>query len=183
LLRNTAVNALVSKASNRDFDTAGELRANIRDSPLVRMLESNENQRPPSLVWDQWLSSIPMDESTRASVIDVVCKMRQIHVDGLIQQNESQLELVVFPMTLGIVTDRIHAQQGWFTVPLDPRIDHFKAHSLPNESIKRIVIPKNNKADFLRKLKTANVAGHSVFPGLDGLGKSVGEKIRLDLLG
>ena len=75
----------------------------------------------------------------------------------------------------------MHAQQGWFTVPLDARIDHRDAQSLSGVNIEKLVIPANMKTDFLRKLKTANIAGHVLFPGLDGLGRSISEQLRLDL--
>jgi hypothetical protein len=43
----------------------------------------------------------------------------------------------------------------------------------------RWVIPAALKNDILKRLRTANIAAHSLFPGLDGLGRSIAEVARI----
>lgn len=104
--------------------------------------------------------------------------MRQNQVDLLLEDHQD-LESIAFPMTVGVMTDRMHAQQGWFTVPLDPRIDHLRCESLSGVAIEKLSIPASAKPDLIRKLTVANIGGHALFPGLDGLGRSIAERIRL----
>lgn len=180
-LRDAAAKSLAFKSpANAPFDgysDPNELHADIAASPLVQMLEEQPDRRPRNLNWQRWRETIP---HSLISVIDVVCEMRQIDVDLLVIENHC-LQSVVFPMALRVVTDRIHAQQGWFTVPLDPRIDHHDARSLQGVNIEKLVIPARLKRDFLRKLRAANIGAHALFPGLDGLGRSIDEQIRLEL--
>jgi len=41
------------------------------------------------------------------------------------------------------------------------------------------IIPSGNKPEFLKHLRIMNVASHALFPGLDGLGRSLTELVRL----
>ena len=43
----------------------------------------------------------------------------------------------------------------------------------------KLIVPKDLKREFLRKLRRMNITAHALFPGLDGLGRSVGELIQL----
>ncbi len=45
----------------------------------------------------------------------------------------------------------------------------------------KLVIEPELKADFLLRLRTMNVSANSLFPGIDGLGRSVRELVRLEL--
>ena len=44
------------------------------------------------------------------------------------------------------------------------------------------VIPAGLKLEFLRKLRAMNSAAHSLFPGIDGFGRSLAEVARLAAL-
>ena len=46
--------------------------------------------------------------------------------------------------------------------------------------LNKLIIPSRRKTDFLRHLKAMNVTAASLFPGADGLGRSVNELIRLE---
>ena len=54
--------------------------------------------------------------------------------------------------------------------------------AIPEESEKELfrkfVIPSPRKNDFLKKLRNMNITANSLFPGIDGLGRSVGELIQ-----
>ena len=43
----------------------------------------------------------------------------------------------------------------------------------------KITIPSALKMPFLRRLRELNVTARTVFPGMDGVGRSIGELIRL----
>lgn len=81
-------------------------------------------------------------------------------------------------------TDRMVAQQGFFTVCRNILTDHgtifegvFDTQT-PKELFRKIVIPANLKGQFLRKLRAMNITAGALFPGLDGIGRSVGELLR-----
>jgi hypothetical protein len=82
-------------------------------------------------------------------------------------------------------TERMVAQQGYFTICRLPTIDHAQiiAESLNNGSGKllllRIVIPQALKPDFLFRLRAMNIASNALFPGIDGVGRSISELVRL----
>jgi hypothetical protein len=44
----------------------------------------------------------------------------------------------------------------------------------------QIEIPKAKKLEILRKLALFNITGSSLFPGIDGLGRSIGELLTMD---
>jgi len=92
----------------------------------------------------------------------------------------------LFPNRL---TERMVAQQGVFTFspfilgkpdkiiedalsPLCPREDR-------GEVYHKVVVSRELKPKFLRMLRTMNVTAASLFPGADGLGRSVSEAVKL----
>lgn len=89
--------------------------------------------------------------------------------------------LYLYDMSFQI--DRIAAQQGRFTVSTDGLSDHGKllATSLPGEDILKIVIPAESKPQMLRELHLMNIAAKALFPGIDGLGRSLQDRARLSI--
>jgi hypothetical protein len=84
--------------------------------------------------------------------------------------------------------DRIVAQQGVFTLSLDLLADHgtiidsaLAVQQASSSSIEyqKYVIPATLKPDFMLQLRQMNIGAHSLFPGADGLGKSVRDAIRI----
>jgi FRG domain len=77
--------------------------------------------------------------------------------------------------------ERMVAQRGVFTLSPDASSDHHHilsriAASRTNESaFRKIRIPKSMKRDFYEKLLAMNINARSLFPGADGLGKSITE--------
>jgi hypothetical protein len=89
----------------------------------------------------------------------------------------------------GSYSDRMAAQQGLFTLSTQISDDHADVIgcSLHNviglvESFK-IIIPSGLKADFLRRLRSMNISARSLFPGADGLGRSLAEFVRVAYFG
>jgi hypothetical protein len=83
--------------------------------------------------------------------------------------------------------DRIVAQQGTFTVSLDVLSDHgdliddtLVTNSCGTElNYLKLIVPESLKAEFMLHLRYMNIAAHSLFPGADGLGRSVADIIRV----
>jgi hypothetical protein len=81
-------------------------------------------------------------------------------------------------------TDRMIAQQIGFTVSPSILADHgtilaeyFSEHS---EQFLRAIIPRRSKPEILRRLRQINITANTLFPGIDGLGRSVAELVRVD---
>lgn len=70
--------------------------------------------------------------------------------------------------------ERIEAQQARFTISSNPLMDHadfFKGH----DSLEKICIPKILKTELMIRLNAMNINAKTLFPGTDGLGKSISE--------
>ncbi len=87
-----------------------------------------------------------------------------------------------------VKSERMLAQQGAFTLGANVLCDHEAAisdacsvahHESGEEVYRKIVIPADLKRDVLRHLKRLNVTASSLFPGIDGLGRSLAELARL----
>jgi hypothetical protein len=90
------------------------------------------------------------------------------------------------------VTPRMIAQQGLFTVALDAREHHdrliesvlhdVRSALVGNSTVfNKVVVPAGLKPVFLRHLRSMNVTASTLFPGIDGLGRSVSEMVDLHL--
>lgn len=81
-------------------------------------------------------------------------------------------------------TDRMAAQQGIFTVCRNiSGIQHDIISNACKEEpvfLRKVIIPSDQKVEFLRKLHAMNITANSLFPGLDGLGQSVKELVLLN---
>jgi hypothetical protein len=91
---------------------------------------------------------------------------------------------MIFHFELKRTIDRIGNQQGFFTIALDATADH--AEILADLSsysdgphCGKLIVPKSWKPQLLRELQLMNVTGKSMFPGLDGLGRTLTELTRL----
>lgn len=81
--------------------------------------------------------------------------------------------------------DRLVAQQGLFTISTDIMMDHHRAFDdMHNDEfpLTKLIIPAKWKPEFLRKLISMNISAASLFPGLDGIGRSIQESIEVLLL-
>jgi len=82
---------------------------------------------------------------------------------------------------------RLVAQQGLFTLAENIAASHDRMFEVINvyayhpvvPPAARWVIPAVVKDEILKRLRTANIAAHSLFPGLDGLGRSIAEVARI----
>jgi len=91
----------------------------------------------------------------------------------------------VFFVTRQTKTDRMAAQQGIFSVcgNVIGNQEEIFERELINTPDKlmyaKLVIPSKLKPLFVRKLRAMNITAMTLFPGIDGLGKSVAELIQL----
>jgi len=82
-------------------------------------------------------------------------------------------------------SERMVAQQGIFSICRNINSSHSDVLSkvFPSqegkEVYRKLVIPFDQKNEYLTKLRSMNVTASSLFPGLDGVGKSICEFIQL----
>lgn len=95
----------------------------------------------------------------------------------------------VLPWFPPILTERMSAQQGLFTVALNPLTSHEESLAILSpaqedgaEVLRKIVVPARLKPSFLRRLKAMNITASVLFPGVDGLGRSISELVQLSAI-
>jgi hypothetical protein len=98
---------------------------------------------------------------------------------------DAEAPAVVYLTDLHVQTDRMAAQQLLFT--LSPRIlaDHGQliARTLDragDRAWQKLVVAEALKAEFMRRLRTMNITARTLFPGLDGVGRAIGELVSLE---
>lgn len=82
-------------------------------------------------------------------------------------------------------SERMIAQQGVFSICRNVVGHHGKILSALEDSrpkliMQKLIIPAGLKREFLDRLRLMNVTASSLFPGLEGLGRSIGELVRLE---
>jgi FRG domain len=109
--------------------------------------------------------------------------------DTLFRSENPPPRIISFDRTL--LTDRMAAQQGTFTICQDLLIDHAHAIAevLPAPEPKgsgeapiyrvKVIIPMTLKQEFLKRLHLMNITASALFPGIDGLGREIEELIRI----
>lgn len=91
----------------------------------------------------------------------------------------------VYPVLGFQHTERSAAQQGVFTVSTYILADHGEeiggvlSGQAQREQLTKIIIPASSKQDFLSRLHTMNITAKTLFPGMDGVGRSVSEIVGL----
>jgi hypothetical protein len=123
------------------------------------------------------------------------------YINGLLQNMEQQYSKRLTPETLGrledfndpagpkslmlfkhhLPSDRMIAQQGIFTVSQQVSADHgdIVHDAVPEINLHtKILIPAKVKVEFLWRLRQMNITASALFPGVDGLGRSIRERVR-----
>ena len=87
-------------------------------------------------------------------------------------KNQEKNEVRFIPPT--IANERVEAQQGIFSFCNDPMTSHddflYKTNNL-----EKIVIPSEDKEKYMVELQGMKINARTLFPGIDGLGKSIYE--------
>lgn len=103
-----------------------------------------------------------------------------LKADELLNFNEIDAVNAIFPVKKN---HRVVRQQGCFTVSKNPRKPHDEiireAGTNPNSEagLLKLIISKDLKIEILARLKSMNIRNESLFPGLDGLGRSINEDL------
>ena len=92
------------------------------------------------------------------------------------------------PLDFSQQNQRMIAQQGLFTICRNIMGNHstiidetFKrSGALYDGAYTQLIIPKAKKLEMLRKLELFNITSSSLFPGIDGLGRSIGELVMME---
>lgn len=97
--------------------------------------------------------------------------------------NHTEYDIVQIVLSLR-KNERIVRQQGTFSISNNLLKSHCDIiNEVFSESehsgLFKLEIPKELKLEFLTRLHAMNITGASLFPGLDGLGKSIREKLLL----
>jgi hypothetical protein len=78
--------------------------------------------------------------------------------------------------------DRLIAQSGTFVVPgvIDrPLPDILDGYASDDELLRKIVLPSSVRGDAMKWLYRMNITNASLFPGLDGLARSIAVEIEM----
>ena len=88
---------------------------------------------------------------------------------------------IVVPLTFTFASsERMAAQQGRFTMCFKVHQKHDCIIERINPPhIRRLLIPHDQKPEFLLRLREMNITASALFPGVDGLGQSVRELVSL----
>ncbi len=82
-------------------------------------------------------------------------------------------------------SDRMISQQGIFSISRSVLGDHGELldQAFNNTSDKlhyaKVIVPAALKHELARRLRTMNITANALFPGIDGLGRSIAELVRL----
>jgi hypothetical protein len=94
-------------------------------------------------------------------------------------------EKAIYPVLGTQHTIRSAAQQGVFTVSTCILTDHGEAIAEAMKDLTdsnyptKVIIPARCKHEFLSRLHTMNITAKTLFPGIDGVGRSVSEIVSL----
>ena len=111
-------------------------------------------------------------------------KDRAIYMNTLLTHSEKRKPLIV-QIDPQRISQRMVAQQGLFLCKLVHEVyfDHLLVHMMLNSDLsdqpvlRKLKLERNMRIAFLRRLREMNIHSASLYPGLDGFGKS----LKLDL--
>jgi FRG domain len=122
----------------------------------------------------RWPHDLPIDGGKAAEVRELCSSEAQEH---------AELHFVRRPRE----TDRMAAQQGYFSLSPQVLADHaellYAATAAPDPDgpqFFRFIVEPQTKLHFLRRLVGMNVTARALFPGVDGLGRTIEELVRIN---
>jgi hypothetical protein len=122
----------------------------------------------------RWPKDLPMDEG-KAAEVKALCSPEA--------QDHAELYFVRRPRE----TDRMAAHQGYFSLSPQVLADHAELlHAATTDpdpdgpQFFRFIVAPEKKLHFLRRLVGMNVTARALFPGVDGLGRTVEELVRIN---
>ena len=142
----------------RTSGTGGVHRAGCSKMPIRKAAASEEARRK---IW----YVEPLSEA-RTPLVDFFSILLDDRSINMYQRNGSSQRMV-------------------FTISLNGLVDHGQLLSeiLPADSLchelTKIIIPVSVKSQFMRRLREMNVTARTLFPGVDGIGRSVAELAKI----
>jgi hypothetical protein len=159
-------------------------------SPYVSLyfafVDEPQNQEEPcSAIWAinlDWLARKEtelLETETQASTLNNF-KTRAIYMDTLLIHADERKPLIV-QIDPQRISQRMVAQQGLFLCKLVHEVyfDHLLVHMMLNSDVsdqpvlKKLTLEKTLRIGFLKRLREMNIHSASLYPGLDGFGKSL----------
>jgi len=112
---------------------------------------------------------------------DYVGNKKGVDVDEMFRTNGPA---DIFFFSPSVMHERLVSQQGWFSVSRDVLADHrTPLESVPSaiggDVFLKLIIPKSMKREFCLHLQAAGITERSLFPGIDGFGRSIGTMMRM----
>jgi FRG domain len=144
-----------------------------------------ENEDEPGAVWVLDGAAV-INEATQEDVREARKTLSTSKDVWNVFWDEKHIEFV-HPFLLKRHNPRIASQQGAFTVCGTIPRDHCdmimkSCNGLAKCPLSKIIIAPGLKAVALRRLMKMNITANTLFPGLDGLGRSIKEMITLEVL-
>ncbi len=152
------------------------------DSPFVALYFAvQEEWDLPGAVWIVHPNTV-MTSFLKTLTKKYMDKLTKDSSKAFLDPNSKSLLYFLGPKTH---TDRMAAQQTQTSICLQVLADQAKViaeaiqDSKHHGALTKLIIPATLKPEFLHRLRTMNVTASALFPGIDGLGKSVAELIQL----
>ena len=113
-----------------------------------------------------------LPDFTQSETEDPTGRVERLHQ----QLAKSHTTAAVAPLEFKFFSSpRMAEQQGRFTMSLAIHQDHCAMISAIKTHAKRLTIPHDSKPSFLAELRRMNITAAAMFPGIDGLGRSIAE--------
>jgi hypothetical protein len=134
-----------------------------------------------------WCAHAPTMEAA-ARAVGIVIPTNETEQNRVLDEDHEGI-LFMRPQHL---TNRMVAQETWFSVTGRPSADHESLLAKAAASVSmplrfpasmKLRIPREQKLPFLGHLRLQEVTADRLFPGIDGFGRSLGEAIRLRAAG
>ncbi len=134
--------------------------------------------KKPGAVW------LFREKRLNTAAIEVISKMGKLELQSEeFWFSENSLEGILPMRQWNYPTVRVVSQQGRFTAPFRILSDHgvLIDRQLGEEGMQhiKITIASRAKPAILKKLSQMNITANSLFPGLDGLGRSIKDYAKL----
>lgn len=134
----------------------------------------------PGAVWAIHVPTLQNVMKKRIEAGGIEIKHRKTFLDPLAQD-------ILLAREFPTKTDRMVAQQGAFTVCTNVLADHAEVldEVMPENRehmvFQKYTFPPDQKPFMLHELSQMNITAASLFPGVDGLGRSIAELVRLGM--
>jgi len=173
-----------SPAKERDTAAMQRGRRTRRQKPAaVWAINCEWALKEAAKSWDQFDPNLP-DAAMKARISRLASERLagEAHSDGPLG--------IVFPVDLHHVNERMVAQQGLhlcspqcsppFDIALLTMV--FRDENPDTSPIRKLIIRPQNRIPFLKELRRMNITAASLFPGLEGFGRSLAAELEIKMV-